>query len=522
MIPRVKSTVVAVATAATLVLSACGGGAPGGSGGGPGGDPEAGGVARVIEGGAPTTLDPALLQNSWARMGTVGNALYGTLLVDNKETTEFDLNLLERFDTADGGTTFTLKVKKGLVFSDGSHFTAEAVKFGWDRMRDPATGSSFIGQASMIKAIDLIDELTAKVTLVVPSPNFASVITTTSLNWIGKPSALKKGRESFEKDPIGAGPFVLEEWQRGSVVSLKKNPKYWDAPRPYLDRLEIRSVQDVAQRFNILQSGQADLVVETGYQNTTKAKEIGLATMDLPIDGGQMFALNAGKPPFDDVRARRAASFAIDLDAFNLAAHGGHGIVPETLFREESPFYSDVPMHTYDPDKAQALLDELADEGKPLEFSFSYFPASNSVMFEALQAQLSRYDNLTFVGDQRDPSELGKIAQQGDFQMTAHAIVFGAEPDPQVSTFLHSRSTIGNIAHVSDPELDAALDAANSSADMTERVSAYKTVQEKIAELVPYVFHTRSGSGVMYQHDTHGIEWYGLGVILPENLWVES
>ncbi|ALJ21206.1 ABC transporter substrate-binding protein [Microbacterium sp. No. 7] len=527
MISRKRSVATAFAalTVAALTLTACAGngGTPQGSESANGGatsegEPVAGGIAQIIEPATPTSLDPARMQNLWYNASTIGNALYGALLRDDPVTGDLTYELLEDMTTDDGGKTFTVKVREGVTFSDGTPFTAEAVKYGWDRLRAPETGSADIGTSALVESTEVVDDLTLTVTLVTPIPNFPSAVIPTTMNWIAKPEALEAGQAAFDANPIGAGPFVLKNWARQDVVSLERNENYWNDPYPYLDGIEVRGMWDTSQRFNALIGGQADLVMESGAENLAKAEDSGFFNETLPLNAGSGFGLNTTKAPFDDVRARQALSYALDLEAFNLASLGGYGVIPETLFVDASPFHSDIPLHTYDPEKAQELFDELAAEGKPVDFKVTFF-AGSSTQYEALQAQLNEYDNVTIGADQRDPSEAGLVTLAGDFQITTTSILVGAEPDPRLGLFLHSDGR-QNYTRISDAELDAALEAGRHATDLDERIEAYETVQERVVELTPYVFTSRISAGVMANDEINGITRYGIGSMWPATLWL--
>lgn len=178
-------------------------------------------------------------------------------------------------------------------------------------------------------------------------------------------------------------------------MKLERNPDYWDAPRPYLDSLELRAVSDANQRVNMMVSGGADLASESSWAALAKADQAGLVTDAVPVGGGQYLVMNTRRAPFDDPRAREAVSAAVNLDDINTAVFEGHGEVPDTLFPESSPFHADIPLRQDDPERAQQLFDELAAEGKPVEFTFT---ATSLVeirsVAESLQAQLAAYDNV--------------------------------------------------------------------------------------------------------------------------------
>jgi len=509
-----------VACSTLLVVSACASSANSDPGsGGPVGDPVSGGIARAIQVREPVGLDPAQLANNWVGQGLLGNALYGTLMIDNPDTFEIDYALATDFTTPDGGSTFVLTLRPELTFSDGTPLNAEAVKFNWDRLRDTATASSSLPQASQIAATEVVDETTLKATMAVPNPMFPFSVTSSALNWIASPTALQKGRDAFNSEPVGAGPFVLTQWARQDTIELERNPGYWDAPRPYLDGITLRTVSDAQQRINLLTTGGADLGSESSWSALSRAEQAGLVADVVRIGGGQYLAMNHRTAPFDDPRARKAVASALQLDGINTAVFEGQGEVPETLFPESSPFYADIPLTQHDPAEAQRLFDELADEGKPVEFTFT---ATSLVeiksVAETVQAQLSSFDNVDVKVEILDfAAYMPRIAAR-DFGMTVWA-ADSQEPDSALWNAFHSRSS-GNVTGVADPELDRALDEGRAGGTTQERSTSYTVVQERLAELNPGVWYIRAAPSVVRNSDIHGIRMYALGSLIPDQIWL--
>ncbi|MFB9783697.1 ABC transporter substrate-binding protein [Rhodococcus baikonurensis] len=511
----------AVIVVAMFTLSACGGVrlAESIAVEGPSGDPVSGGIGRMIELAEPRSLDPALIANSYANSPLLGNALYGTLMINNIETGAIEYKMAENFFSTDGGKTFTLVLRDGLTFSDESPFTAQSVKTAWEHVKDPATASPDIPQARMIESTAVEDDRTLSINLVEPIPSFANAILQTSLNWIASPETLAADQAHKDSNPIGAGPYTLESWSRQDVIRLARNENYYDAPRPYLKRLEIRAIPDAEQRYNTLLTGGADLALEGSWQNVDKARNTGLQSSVVKLGGGTALVLNNTKAPFNDPRARKALATALNLDMLNTAVYEGTAKIPTHLFDESSPFYTDIPLAQQNHDEAQRLLDELASEGKPLEFTLSLYPTGRS-LGEAVQTQMSVFDNVTVKVRSIDLAQVGRILGQKDYDVISSTVVV-SDPEPRLWFGFHSTSS-GNFSGVSDPQLDEALDRGRVSQDETERVAAYAAVQKRLAELNPVVFYTRAAPAVIANGDVGGIVQYGMGSVLPEDLWIQG
>lgn len=516
-----SSSRMVVALCAALVLAACGGGGGTPAPSGAGGAPVPGGTARVLVYSEARSMDPATLGNAWARHAFLGNALYGTLLIDDRATRKERPMMAESFTSGDGGATFTLKLRPGLTFSDGSALDAAAVKFNWDRQKDPASGTQYRAEVSMIASTAVADPTTLAVTMVEPVPNYASVVTTSSLNWIASPAALQAGQQAFDAKPIGAGPYTLQSWVRGGAVELVRNPRYWDAPKPYLDRITVTTSSDAAQRYNSVISGGIDVAVESSWVNLAKAKQAGFPTDRVELNGGQYLAMNTRRAPFDDVRARQAVAAALDPNAANQATYRGEAQLVSTLFREGSPYYADTALRTPDKDRAQRLFDELAAEGKPVSFTFTSFPTSESrSIAESVQAQLAAFRNTKVEIKIVDLAETGALHASHDFDVMISSAFF-RDPDPRLYNVFHGGSD-SNMAGIDDAELNAALETGRTATAPQDRRAAYATVQRRLVELMPVLFDFQAAPGAVTGKRVRGLMQYGDGSLLPEELWIQK
>jgi peptide/nickel transport system substrate-binding protein len=513
----VRAGVIAVTAA---LLAACGSDDGGGSGGGGAqaeeGEPQSGGTATLLQLTEPRTLDPAVMGNGTSTNTLVGNSLFGQLVTVGEDGA-VEPGLAESLESDDGGTTWTLTVRDGVTFSDGTPFDAAAVQANWERIKDPAVGSAAVLTASYIDTMSAEGQVLT-FTLTLPIAQFESAVAE-QLNWVASPAALEAGNQAFDQEPIGAGPFVLEAWQRSGQMVLTRNENYWDAPRPYLDRLVLQGNGDAAQRFSTLTSGGADGSAFSNPDIVVLAEEQGMDVTTQALNGFLSLGMNTRVAPFDDVRARQAVAMGVDRAAVNAAAYAGEGDIAETLFREGSAYNGDAGLFGHDPEGAQELFDELADEGTPVEFTITGVQTTEARrVVEAVQAQLNQYDNVQVELEVLDfPAYLAAVAQRS-FQMANSGVTFSG-PAPFLYSNLHSTAR-GNSTGVSDPELDAALEAGLAATDDDARTEAYRTVAERVSELAPHLSYIRSNFSLIAGDRLHGVQMYGTGAIRTDTLWV--
>jgi peptide/nickel transport system substrate-binding protein len=516
----VAAVIGTVAIAFSLVACAPGGQAPEATvTSSPSGDPVAGGSITAAQISAPLNLDPAVLMNASQGNGLLGNALYGNLMITDEVTGEVEYSIATAFVSEDAGATFTLTLRDGVTFSDGTPLDAEAVKFNWDRLKDETLAANSLSDAVGIKESVVVDAQTLSVTLERPAPFYGTQIIESSMNWIASPAALEGGQAAFDENPIGAGPFVLKSWTRGGAIDLVKNDAYWDAPRPYLDGITLNTADNAQQRVNAVVTGDVDLASENDWLAVDEAAGAGLQVVSQPQAGGQFLALNTLKAPFDNPLAREAVSKAIDTASLNTALYGSSAEPADTLFPESSPLYNDVLLHTFDPDAAQEIFDELADAGTPVEFTLTSFRGSEA-LGEAVQAQLSLLKNVTVKIEVADWAETGRILGQKEYQMTLAATNF-VDPEPTLYNAYFSEAR-RNSTGVNDAELDAGLKAGRFAETTEERVAAYTVVSERLAALNNAIYYTRAAQVAVANGTVGGIDLYGRGSILPDRLWVQG
>ena len=483
------------------------------------GPPRRGGEVVFIMGAEPRGLDPAILVNNWGIHAALGNALYGTLISevapDGGAVTE---GMVERLETNDGGTHWTLTLRDGLTFSDGSPLDAAAVAFNWKRHQDSRLGSLSKSSADMVKSTEPKGR-TLRFALKQRAPHFAHVIMNSALNWIAAPHALQKGT-AFNDAPIAAGPFVVKSWSRADKLVMTRNERYYDPGRPYLDGVTFRFNPDEAARIATIQSGAATMTNLISPAYAARAQQSGLVLAEQKLNGGNILVFNARTAPFNDPRARAAVVKAVDLDALNQAVYLGKAEVPRTLFREDFPFHSPgIELAGHDRQEAQRLFDELAAEGKPVKFTISTFSSSETKkVTETIQAQLSSYRHVEVGLEVLDSSAaLAKIADRS-FQAIPNGLAFD-DPEPLLYENLHSDSSTDRPG-LHDRQLDAALLDGRRSADPAERKAAYATVAKRFAELNPGILYVRAPRPVAAARSVQGMRAYGQSSIVFDELWL--
>lgn len=515
-----RSLVAALGMVAALALTACGGGA------GPGaaedeGEPVTGGDATIVLSvDSPRGLDPANLFNL-TPSGDANrfSAIYGVLFWSDASTGEVNPGLGQSLEPDDTGATWTLTLKPDLVFSDETPLDAEAVKFNYERIQDPETASPI---ANLLDGttFEVVDPTTLSISLAEPNLQFDRILST-SLTHIASPTAIQNDPD-FANNPIGAGPFVMSEWVRDDHMTVVRNDLYYEEGKPYLDSITFLVIRDVPQRLSAVQTGQAQAAV-TGSEiaNLQGALDLGLEVTEAPAGGGPIMMLNTQQAPFNDIRARQAILYAIDrTDYADVVDPSSEA--PESLYGPNSDFFPESsPYPEADPAKAQELFDELAAEGKPVSFTVTVVPSGFfSRTGEYLQSRLSEYNNVNVEIEVLDNAALDeRVFQNRDYEM-ALQIVPIADPEPNLAKLLETDGQTNYMGY-SNPEMDAALEAARQSTDAGERSEQYAIVESIVAEEVPIIPMRNQIAFTVHAGQLNGLTLHGDGSLLYDRLWLE-
>lgn len=162
---------------------------------------------------------------------------------------------------SDDYKTWTFKLRPGVKFHDGTAFDAQALKFNFDRQKDPKNKCRCAFYIANIKEVEAADELTALFRLTDPAVNWPKILTIpSSNNVVQSPAAMQAKGDDYNRNPVGTGPFVLKSWIAGDRLVLERNPNYWNKGRPHLDRVVMRPLPDSQARFASLEAGDTDLI----------------------------------------------------------------------------------------------------------------------------------------------------------------------------------------------------------------------------------------------------------------------
>ena len=510
---------VAVVLAVFTLLAAACGGSSGSSGGDDDGTPSTavattGGTATIVQPVDAQSLDPNAVINSPSQGSTPISAIYDALYTIDQDTGDFQPRIATSF-SSDDGLTWTMKLRDGVMFSDGTPFTADAVLQEWTRTKANPRSSGFSPLNYFVETMTASDATTFVVTLKTPHRYFSEFAPWSSLVWIPSPTAVAKEGENYANAPVGAGPFVLKSRTKGAETVLEKNPTYWQAGLPKLDTLVIKTVPDPQQASDTLTTGGADASVNVPDQYSVQAKDAGYSLVDTNQIGGVNWLFGTDRAPFDDVRARKAVYLALDMDQLNEQVTAGAATVPTGLFPEGTPYYDEATSFpASDPVEAQKLLDELAGEGKPVSFTIIDAGGDSHNKAVGIQTQLAAFKNLEVKVDQLDGATYGTTLYGGNFDLAVYG-VGGQTPDPVMQS-LNTGWAIP-IASMDSADVDAILKQEREAPTVEDRKAALGELAQSINELFRFKWMNVNHAWAAMSPDVAGIVNYSQGTSLLEN-----
>lgn len=489
-----------------------------------------GGVLR-----ASVALDTATFDvhaSSHGNMQWVGRLLFDCLVYQDEEG-RISPWLAKSWEISGDGLTYTFHLRQDVTFSDGTRFDAAAVKANIEHMLDPKTRSPLAGfYVRPYKSGRVIDDFTFEVTLSEPYAPFLDVL---AQSWLGMISArqIREAPQTIAQKPIGTGPFILTHYVRDASASFVRRPDYDWSPDilrhrgpAYLDGIELTIIPDALVRTLSLKTGGADLTLDSPPQDAKAIRADPNLVLHSRIRKGNPFrsvTFNVERPPFDDVRIRKA--FALSIDREGLAWITGLGeLLPKTDFLAANTRFYDPSYRkplVYDVAEANRILDEAGWRARDAE---GYRTRNGKRLSAALMIAESQQPINVPVAIQADARKIGfevtldvvtvPIAtdrrRSGDFQLVSGGYWHTNTADGLYilyhSSAIPSARSIGqNGSRLRDPILDGLLDGARRSTDPAEQQRLYSKAQERLTEIVPAVPSYESHHMIAYNRRVRGI-----------------
>lgn len=509
--PRRTLTLLALLLTLVLVAAACGGGGSDSktsdttSGGSSDeGKPVSGGkVTYALEGGTTNFCLPS------AQLAISGilvvESVYDTLTVPTNDPNVYAPYLAKSITHNDDYTQWTITVRDGVTFQDGTPLNADAVK----KNIDAWTKGVLLGFVFQNIASTAVQGDAVVVTTKVPWVAFPAFLWSTGRVGIAAPAQLDS--PDCDTKMIGTGPFKLDSFDPTTGnVSVSKNPNYWRKGLPYLDGINFIVQEESSQRWSGLEGGQFDITHGSGGNDLSKAQAISGVQTDLEPKGRQEISqtlVNVTRPPLDDIDARKAVALAVDRDKLNLidqkgAARYANEVVDTdvTGYVENSGF--PAKQNVAEAKKLVAKV-KAKNNGK---FAFTIattFDQSTQTLFKEVKRQLAQVGIDVTLAPPVDQATLINNAIGGTTDAFGWRNYPGQDPDTLYVWFYGG--SVVNFNHLDDPVVNDALDKGRSEPDPDKRKGYYETFVKRLSSQVYNWWTWYTQWFVAHKSNVHGI-----------------
>jgi peptide/nickel transport system substrate-binding protein len=491
-----------------------------------------GSIVAAVE-GEPTSVDPAFDYDFVSGLAT--SSITEPLLVFCKGDTELCPNLATDLKVSPDGLTYTLKIRQGVKFHDGTTMTVDDVVYSLNRIRTITPASYVAWMLANVADVTAPDAETVVITMSKPDALMEYALASTAAHVVNKAFVEASGDKYGTPGvgSIGTGPFKFVEWVSGDHQTLARFDDYWNKANggPYLDTVTIKILTEPTTRVAGLDTGEIDYLINNvpSDQYATVAAMDNVSLSFTPSYYGEWIAFNTNQPPFDNVKVRQALNYAVDKAGIRQLYYGPDTpatkgtLVYPTMWTFEQPkwqaAWDALPAYDQDLDKARQLLDEsgVADQlnGKTI----AYYESTPSIKgigesFIDTMAQLGiqiEAEKVTY----QDAISL-QFGPHDDFDMIVGS--WGSDfPDPSGNLrplFATENIVTGgsNSSSYSNPRVDEVLTQQNTLVDKAARADLLIEAQAIIAEDSPVISVSNPGWPLAVNKRVQGADvgalWY--------------
>jgi peptide/nickel transport system substrate-binding protein len=446
-------------------------------------------------------LNPVIANDSAS--GAINDQVFNGLVKYDKNII-LTGDLAERWEVTNRGRTITFYLRRGVTWHDGVEFTAEDCLFTFQKFMDPKVATPYSSSYMDVSKAEVVSKYIFRVTYREP---FSPALESWAVGMI--PKHLLDGKDlntdSFNRHPIGTGPYKFKEWIAGQKIVLDANDQYFEG-RPNIDQFIYRIIPDSSTMFQELLSGGVDMMGLSSLQYLRKSETRRIREnyekFRYPANAFTYMGYNLTDPLFQDVQVRQALSYAINRKDIIDGILLGLGRPCTGPFSYVSWAYNPKAMsYDYDPERARRMLGEagwkdvnkdglLEKDGKAFRFTIM----TNQGNSERIRTAEIIQQNLKAVGIDVNirVMEWQAFLEQID-KRSFDAIILGWSMgrDPDLYDIWHSSKTKKgeyNFIGYKNPEVDRLLVAGRRTFDMKKRKKIYYRIHEILAEEQPYAF----------------------------------
>jgi len=418
----------------------------------------------------------------------------------------------ESWETTDN-KTFTFHLRKDAKWSNGDPVTAEDFVYSFQRAVDPATASPYswyLDMTTMVNASDIIagkkdkstlgvkaiDAHTFEVKLSSSVPYFVMMMGHTTMKPVHKATVEKYGDQWTKPENfVGNGAFVMSKWVVNERIEMTPNQYYWDNAKTVLTKVTYLPLENYVAEMNRFLAGEIDMTYELPNEHFKRLQKEHPESLAIKGDlCTYYYSLNTHKAPFDDVRVRKAVSYAIDRNVITKFLLGkgekpAYGLTPEIVanFDPELPEYAKLSQKERDA-KAKALLEEAGyNQANPLKFSLLYNTSENhKKLAVAIGSMWKKTLGIEVSLENQEWKTYLETKNQGNFQAARASWCGDYNEASTFTSLMEGQNTTGGVHYKSDAYDKLTKQAVETTSD-TERKELYYAQEKLLAKDMPII-----------------------------------
>lgn len=433
-----------------------------------------------------TAINPALYEH-----GEINTLLFAGLTTHD-ETNKVVGALAESWDFDEDTLTYTFKLRDGLTFHDGEPLTSADVKFTLEAILDEDNQSEIISNYTDIDKITCPDDLTVKIKLKQVNVAFPDYMSIGIL-----PKHILEGEDlatcDFNQNPVGAGPYMMKEWDEGQSITMEKFDGYY-AGEANIETVIFKIVPDTDAKAMQLESGDIDMAQITAKtaKSVEESGEYNIYRMDTADYRAIAYNFAGSKLFKEQPQLANILSYGIDREAIIKSVLLGEGQAAYSPIQKGDYNNESIEQFQYDPEKCQQLLEE--DGWKKNSKGF-YEKDGTELKFviSAMSDDQVRVDMAKMCANQLQKIGVNASAESKPSLDWANQdcciIGWGSPFDPDDHTYkVFSTDAGDNYTGYSNEKIDQLLADARHTEDNAKRTSLYKEFQEELTKAMPYTF----------------------------------
>jgi len=485
-----------------------------------------GGSLVIAQGVDAVTLDSHLVVD--APTFTVTSHLFETLFEYTPDG-KIVPHLAESYTVSSDNLVWTLKLRRGVKFHDGTPLDGEAVKFNLDRVLNPETKSTYRFLISRITKIEVVDPTTIRLTTEKPFAPMLAHLTHGAIA-MQSPAAIQKHGKDYINFPTGTGPFKFKEWVRGDRLVLVRNADYW-GKKAFVNEVVFKPVPEGGARVALVETGAAHAIVRVPPRDAARlAASKDVEVINTPSVRTIYIAFNQLKAPFTDLRVRQALNHAVNKESVVQHILAGVGRPSDAPISPGIFGYRPIMRYEYDPAKAKRLL---AEAGHPNGFKTELYCPSGRYLndlqvCEAVQAQLREVGVDAALKTMEWAAYL-EITKKGPEESVVPMFMLGwgtvtGDADYGLYALFHSSqwTPAGQARHFyKNPKVDELLDRGRNVAAPAAREAAYKEAMDLIMKDASWLFLHAESQLTAVRKSAKGVIVHPVERVMAQQAWLD-